>query len=425
MAGRTYSDEVLQEAARLKLSGLTIRQCAEQAKCAKSSMESRLKAAALRGLLLTHPPAMPGFEISKTSILTRPIVDRKTGDIIGESVTTSIQQTPEHGEVFEMPATHWLGKMTVNRDAEGRVSQDWIRAEPDQVARQAAMRAVVDAFKAEIPRTEPVTALPILRRDDLLNQYVLTDAHFGKLAWGEETGSDYDLKIAEQMYLDWFSMAIRLSPEAATGLLAQLGDMLHYDSQISVTPTNAHVLDSDSRLQKMIRVVIKVLKRIVRMMLQKYEHVHLIMADANHDTSGEAWLREMFASFFEDEPRLTVDRSPSTYYAYEFGQTSLFYHHGHKRKPSVVDTVFASRFREIYGRTKHSYAHLGHRHSDALLSGNLMKVEQHETLASPDAHEANGGWPVGRSAKCITYSRHFGEVGRGIITPEMIAGSAA
>jgi hypothetical protein len=40
-----------------------------------------------------------------------------------------------------------------------------------------------------------------------------------------------------------------------------------------VTPTNAHVLDVDSRLQKVIRVVIKTLRRIVRMMLEKYEHV--------------------------------------------------------------------------------------------------------------------------------------------------------
>jgi hypothetical protein len=406
MAGKGYSEEVLQEAASLKLSGLTVRQCAEQAKCAKSSMESRLKAATARGLLLDHPPAKPGFGITK--IATAP----NGGQYITEK--------PEHGEVFEMPATHWLGKMTVNRDAEGRVIQDWIRAEPDQVAREAAMRAVVEGFKSEIPRAELIRPPTHLLRADLLNQHTMTDAHFGKLSWGEETGSDYDLKIAEGMYLDWFSMSIRQSPDAATGLLAQLGDLLHYDSQRSVTPTHGHVLDSDSRLQKMIRVVIRVLKAIGRMMLDKYDRVHWIMADANHDEAGEAWLREMFASHFEDEPRLTVDRSPSSYYAYEFGLTSLFYHHGHKKKPSQVDTVFASRFREIYGRTKHSYAHLGHRHSDALLSPNLMKVEQHETLAAPDAHEANGGWPLGRSAKVITYSSRFGEVGRGTITPEMI-----
>jgi hypothetical protein len=94
---------------------------------------------------------------------------------------------------------------------------------------------------------------------------------------------------------------------------------------------------------------------------------------------------------------------------------SRFYYHGHKRKPSEVDSVFAGRFCEIYGRIK-PYAHLGHRHSDALLTKNLMKVEQHET-ASPDAHEANGGWPLGQSAKVITYGRPFGEVGRNVITP--------
>jgi hypothetical protein len=64
-----------------------------------------------------------------------------------------------------------------------------------------------------------------------------------------------------------------LSPEAETGLLAQLGDLLHDDSHLSVTPTDAHVPDVDSRLQKVIRVVIKTLRRIVRMMLEKYEHV--------------------------------------------------------------------------------------------------------------------------------------------------------
>jgi hypothetical protein len=32
----------------------------------------------------------------------------------------------------------------------------------------------------------------------------------------------------------------------------------------------------------------------------------------------------MFAAFFEDEPRLTVDQNAGTYYAYEFGDVSLF-----------------------------------------------------------------------------------------------------
>jgi hypothetical protein len=175
----------------------------------------------------------------------------------------------------------------------------------------------------------------------------------------------------------------------------------------------------------MIRVVIRTLRRIVPMLLAKHEHVHFIMSDANHDPAGGAWLREMFAAFFENEPRVTVDTSPSTYNVYEHGLTSLFYHHGHKKKIKQVDTVFAGKFREIYGRTKFAYGHTGHLHSDELISTNLMKVERHETLAAPDAYAANGGWLSGRSAKVITYSKRFGEVGRITLTPEMVSGAAS
>jgi hypothetical protein len=407
MATRALDDEVITQAvAALTAHGGNQTHAAAALGLKRETFRSRLNMAARRGMLLDHPPAMPGFEITKVT----------TDPGGGKHITQKI----EHGGVFEMPETHFLGKMTVQRDAEGRVVQDWIRAMPDAAAQDAAMRAVVAALTESLPRAESVLPPPA-GNDNLLNQYTVTDLHFGKLAWWEETGSDYDLKIAEQMVLDWFAMAIRLAPDASTGILAQLGDLLHHDSHLSVTPTHAHVLDADSRLQKVIRVVIRTLRRIIKMLLEKHKRLHVIMADANHDPASEAWLREMFAAFYEDEPRITVDRSAGTYYAYEFGDTALFYHHGHKRKPSDIDSVFAGKFREIYGRTKYAYAHMGHRHSDFLTSTNLMRVEQHETLASPDAHEANGGWPSGRSAKVITYSRMWGEVGRLVITPEMLA----
>jgi hypothetical protein len=149
------------------------------------------------------------------------------------------------------------------------------------------------------------------------------------------------------------------------------------------------------------------------------------MADANHDPASESWMRGWMAAHYEDEPRVTVDDSAGTYYAYKHGDVSLFMHHGHKRRIGDVDSVFAGRYREIYGSTKYSYAHIGHLHSDELKSTNLMKVERHETLAAPDAYAANGGWLSGRSAKVITYSAEHGEVARLTLTPGMVAGAAS
>lgn len=373
-----------------------------------ATFTNRLNHAALRGMLLDHEPAMPGFRISQ--VTTAP------------DGTQSIQQKPEHGsEPYKAPPGQVLDKVSVLLNPERGEIIKWEKYKADAAAQHAQMQAVVDAFKEELPRVAPIAA-PIGCNDNLLNQYTVTDLHFGMLSWKEETGSDYDLKIAEKLLLDWFAAAVRMSTDAGTAILCQLGDLLHHDSHDSVTPAHRNVLDADSRLQKMIRVVIRTMRRVIAMLLEKHERVHIIMADANHDPAGGAWLREMFAAFFENEPRVTVDSSASTYYAYEFGETSLFYHHGHKRKIGDIDSVLVGKFREIFGRTKFSYAHLGHLHSDEMKTGKTtVKVERHETLASPDAFAANGGWLSGRSAKVITYSKHFGEVGRIILTPEMVS----
>lgn len=365
----------------------------------------RLARAAERGLLGTKP-VLPGFRISKVS-------NTPNGDYI--------QQQPDRGEPFEMPAGQSIKGISALVDPDGREIIKWIKTSADAQAQRAAFEAAVAAFADALPRAEPVAA-PQGTAGDLLNLYAVTDAHFGMLSWREETGSDYDLPIAEKLLLDWFAAAIELAPPAETAIFAQIGDLLHYDGFESKTPTSGHILDADSRLPKVIRVVIRTLRRVIAMLLEKHAKVHIIMADANHDPASEAWLREMFAAFYDEEPRVTVDSSASTYYGYRHGDVSLFVHHGHRRKVGNVDSVFAGKFREMYGQTKFSYAHLGHLHSDELKSTNLMKVERHETLAAPDAYAANGGWLAGRSAKVITYSKKHGEVARLTLTPGMVGG---
>ena len=383
---------------------------AEAAGMTRAGFQHRIRAAARHGLMGTAP-VLEGFEL-------RSISTQRGED--GKTEREWIKQAPEAGGELVIPQGHMVKGISALTNANGQVIQQWTKTSLDAQAQEATMRAVVEALKEEVPRTEPVPA-PAPGSADLLNCYVLTDLHFGMLSWREETGADYDLSIAENLLMNWFAAAIRQSPEADTAVFAQLGDFLHHDAHESVTPAHRHVLDADSRLQKIIRVVIRCVRRIITMLLEKHSRVHIIMADANHDPAGGAWLREMLTAFYEDEPRITVDNSASTYYVYKFGAVSLFFHHGHKRKISDVDSVFAGKFRKIYGETEYSYAHLGHLHSDETKPTNLMKVERHETLAGPDAYAANGGWLSDRSAKVITYHRNHGDVGRVILTPGMVA----
>lgn len=370
----------------------------------KSALSESIRRAAEAGLLGTEP-VLPGFRISKIS-------NTPSG--------TFIQQTQERGERFEVPDGHVVKGVSALVDAEGRVIQQWQKTAVDAVQRDAAMRAAVEALKEEIPREAPV-APPAHTIDDLLNQYTITDHHLGALAWNEETrAGDYDLRIGEQLIIDWFAAAIAQSPPAKRAVFAQLGDFLHYDSFKSITPEHGHLLDSDSRYPKMVRAAIRIVRKVIRMLLEKHELLDVIMCDANHDPAGEVWLREMLAAFYDEEPRVTVDTNPGTYSVIEHGDVSLFYHHGHRRGVKNVDSILVGKFRKVYGRTSLSYAHTGHKHSDELKTTDLMKVEQHETLAAPDAYGSN--WLSGRSAKVITYHKTWGEDGRVILSAARVMG---
>lgn len=342
-----------------------------------------------------------------------------TEEIDAETAATRAGTAPEFGLIDSAAAGTFMGKVTVHRNAAGEVVNTWARYHPDDEKRMVALLAAVEAMGEKLPR-EKARAAPAKTAADLCNVYVLTDFHLGMLAWHEETGADWDTDIAERMLVDWFSAAIAQAPASEFAVFAQLGDFLHWDGMDAVTPASKHLLDADTRFQKLVRVAIRAVRRVIGMLLAKHQRVHVLMAEGNHDPASSIWLREWLHATFEDEPRITVDRSPDPYYCVEHGETALFFHHGHKRKPASIDTVFAAKFREVFGRTKHAYAHMGHLHHIDVKETNLMVVEQHRTLAAPDAYASRGGWMSGRDAVVVTYSKQHGEVSRCRVSSKMI-----
>jgi len=335
----------------------------------------------------------------------------KCKDCRGSFITDVREEARE-----EMP----IVGLTTLYGEEGQVKQEWVRRNQTAERQLELMREAVLAMAETIKRAAPVKG-PKSSEADLLSCYIVTDYHLGMLSWHEETGDDWDTQIAERLLVRWFAQAIELTPRSEVGVFAQLGDMLHWDGLDAVTPASKHVLDADTRFQKVVRVAIRVIRQIVAMLLAKHARVILLMAEGNHDPASSIWLRELFSALYEDEPRIKVELSPDPYYCIEHGDTSLFFHHGHKRKPENVSEVFAAKFREVFGRTKHSYAHMGHKHHVDAKENNLMVVEQHRTLAASDAYSSRAGFISGRDAKVVTYHKKWGEVSRSTVNSDMVS----
>jgi hypothetical protein len=304
-----------------------------------------------------------------------------------------------------------------NKD--GDATGQWVKASLDAARQQEIFKAAVDAMATTLPRLDPIVA-PEQFNADLLTMYTLTDAHIGMLAWHREGGADWDLTIAEAVIVGCFEQIIKSSPDSETAVLNQLGDLLHYDGLSAVTPTSGHILDADGRFTKMVEVAVRVLRRIINMLLAKHKNVHVTLAEGNHDMASSVWLRTMFKALYENEPRITVDDSALPYYAYEFGDVMLAFHHSHLKKFGAMREIIPAMFAEIWGRTKKRYCHTGNYHHTKEESQTGLTVFQHPTLAARDAYASRGAWFSDREVCSITYHKKFGQGMRVYACPEML-----
>ncbi|HAE0051470.1 TPA_asm: winged helix-turn-helix domain-containing protein [Salmonella enterica subsp. enterica serovar Enteritidis] len=305
-------------------------------------------------------------------------------------------------------------------DEFGNTKLQWVKTDTDAERQAELMLAVIDGMKSDIT---PVSAVPPPKKrlnEKLLNLYTVSDFHLGMLAWADESGDDWDMKIAEDLFSKWFDAAFQKAPDAGVGVINLLGDFAHFDSLDAVTPASGHVLDADTRYQKLVRYMIRMVRRVVNMALVKHKSVRLLIVQGNHDESGMIWLAEMFSTLYDNEPRVFVDTSPDVYKMVQHGKTTLFFHHGHKARFDAIEPVMIAKFRKAFGESVYSYAHVGHLHHQKIVESRNMIVEQHRTLAAKDAYASRGGWMSGRSANVITYSAEYGEVGRLTISPEML-----
>ena len=329
------------------------------------------------------------------------------------------QRRGERVEFNEREDEVFKGRSVLWNPVTGEEKLEWIKTDRDKQKQLEALKEAAEALKAEIPAIPPIKE-PKGGQKSLLNLFILTDAHIGMLAWGEETGEDWDTSLAEDMILKMFAVAIDRAPSARRAVFAQMGDFLHYDGIDPVTPASKHQLDTDTRFAKLVRTGIRVTRQIVEMLLSKYASVEVIMAEGNHDPVSEIWLRESLADRYRNQKRLHIDTSPAPFYAIEHGSTSLFFHHGHLKKVDQIDRALTAEFREVFGRTKHSYCHVGHLHHHLVKETELMQVEQHGTLSARDAYASRHGFKSARQAHVITYHEDHGDVGRIVLTPEQL-----
>lgn len=263
-----------------------------------------------------------------------------------------------------------------------------------------------DELLEEIRYQSSYATVPEQSSSDLVYEMCLFDAHFGSLAWGPETGEDYDLTLATQRYWDAFHSLLLEAPDSIacpTILLPVGNDLFHFDSLIDGkggATFRGTPQDVDTRWQKLFVHVAAMMRELIGQLVMSGYMVDIVVVPGNHDTQTTFYLGELLDASFHNNERVRVDNTPRPRKYYRFGDVLLGFAHGHNEK---IKDLYGLMTEEA-GDAGFREWHLGHWHSEGCQEQGTMRIRTFPPLAGKDSWHTEKGFRTIPGARGLMWS---------------------
>lgn len=278
--------------------------------------------------------------------------------------------------------------------------------------------AILERIKKHAPRySEPPKYKP--SKEKHLAVFGLFDVHFGKLAWELETGSNYDLKIADTIYRNAVQdMMHYVGHITIDKIVLPIGnDFFHIDN-LKYTTTAGTPQDTDGRLAKIVETGEMAVIWAVEQ-LRLIAPVDVLWVPGNHDTQISYHLARTIWAWFNKAKNVSVDYSPSHRKYVDYGKNLLGFTHGNEEKHEELPMLMANERPAEHARTTCREWLIGHRHQQKAVmtkpivthSGTVVRTLS--SLAGTDSwHYRKGYINLNRSAEVHVYGHDSGRCGQ-------------
>jgi len=217
------------------------------------------------------------------------------------------------------------------------------------------------------------------------------DLHIGLLAWREETGADYDLKIVKQRFFQCINDILERCKDRKFKkiVFVTLGDLLHVDNDRQET-TNGTFQQVDGRIAKITECAEDLIIDTLTMLGDKapVEYIYLC---GNHDRTVGYMLARSVSNAFRNDKNVTCDISPNPIKYRRYGVSLVVYHHGDAPKKNIAELPMKYA-REELAYSKFVEINLGHYHDEDTKSINGARVRYFPTICSSSYWEHQQGY---------------------------------
>jgi hypothetical protein len=315
----------------------------------------------------------------------------------------------------EKPEGMHAKKASVYFNADGAPTARWLKYDSDEEDRLKAIEEIVSKLEKRVRASAPVIKKPKRVMSDILTEIPIADHHFRKLAWAPETGEDWDLSIASAALSGGIDSLLGSLAEPGRAVLVNLGDFAHSNNREGTTDRSGNVLDTDSRWDKAVDVMIGAMVSAIDKVAQWTQQLEVINIPGNHDNLTCKWLQRVMSAYYSKTPHVTVRVSPRNREYLEHGNCMLGWYHGDRMNPGKMAQVVAAEEAKAWGRTTFRTMHCGHLHSKrGSTSGQYapgvaevpgLVVEHLQSLCANDAWHTEEGW-IGQTRAIEAFEWH-------------------
>ena len=327
-------------------------------------------------------------------------VNDKRGLILQSPVSGDIEELLDR---FKVDKKYWqVTKSVINEwgswDNPNRQAKAWLERIGDILDWDTFKAEFIEDVKKLSPYVGPIHDFKDNRPK--MQEINIFDVHLSKLAWWEESGSNYDNKIARDRF---FEAMQRLMYAGRTYNVAKIlfpigNDFFNSDSAYPFPMTTKGTpQESDIRWQKSWRIGRQIIIDSIEM-LKTVAPVEVVVVPGNHELMRMFFLGDLLQVKYENDQNVTVNNSPHPRKYVQWGRNLLGFTHGDKVPIPRLLGLMPQEAKKMWADTDYREWHLGHNHSDKKVVANLgediggINVKWFRTLTNSDSYEVTHGY---------------------------------
>jgi len=239
-----------------------------------------------------------------------------------------------------------------------------IKAKFKRKTQEIRMQLALEDFKADAKAHAP--KYPKIKypsyKEGMMYEIAFPDLHFGRLTWGEESGDDYDIKIAaETLHKVVDDLLGRVQREPVERILLPLGnDFFNVDNK-SDTTAHGTPQQEDTRWKKTYKKGRELLVDVIDKCSQ-VAPVDVLVIPGNHDEQKTFYVGDSLECWYHASKDVVVDNGPKDRKYYLFGENLIGFAHGYWEKLNKLTSVMPLEEPELWAKSKIREFHTGDKH---------------------------------------------------------------